>query len=417
MSEIENNQILEENICEIIKSKPNRISFSRLSDKSYKYIKIKIVKIKKEGNDVYSFEKYTEKQVFHSIVKQDDLFDLILEEMSYFKQINADSIEYSFDMRITKKGKILFSKRKNDMSKVKKEDNNKLENINICTENLVANTHNHKKKYILDEGMYIPAFIDLGIFTKDGKIVNSKYDKFKQINRFIEIIDDGIKKLDSTGYIKESKQIKILDFGCGKSYLTFILYYYLTTIKKLDAYIIGLDLKKDVIEHCNEIANKYKYENLRFEVGDISNYKYTDNIDIVITLHACDTATDYALFNAIKWNAKMIFSVPCCQHEINSTIKSEEFGILTKYGIVKERVSSLFTDSIRASLLEVMGYKTQILEFVDISHSPKNMLIRAFKTNVNNEKRKKSLKEVEDLRKYFSFEQTLYTLLKKENMM
>ena len=402
MNNMENNQELLAYCDEIAQAEPIRITFSRLSDKTYKYKTTKVVQKKLDGKTVYSVERYTEKQVFHTIVWSDELVENILEELNYYNQIDAESSYFNFNLRITKKKKILFSKKK------------KSSNTVGCLNDEQITSHNRKKKYILEEGMYIPAFIDLGIFTKEGKIVNSKYDKFKQINRFVEIIDDGISKLEQSGYLKDRKVLKILDFGCGKSYLTFVLYYYLTVVKSLDVEIIGLDLKEDVINSCNEIAKKYGYKNLAFEIGDISNYKYNNSIDIVITLHACDTATDYALFNAINWNAKMIFSVPCCQHEVNSSIRTDDLEILTKFGLIKERVASLMTDSIRASLLEYMGYKTQVLEFVDISHSPKNILIRAYKTNISKEKREKSLEEITKLKKIFNFEQTLYNLLKSD---
>lgn len=292
-------------------------------------------------------------------------------------------------MKISKKGKIFLGK--------KKGSNEKLAN----------KSHNREKNYILKEGMIIEPLIDLGVFTREGKVVNSKYDKYKQINRFVEIIDDEIKKNDY-------KELTILDFGCGKSYLTFVLYYYFVEIKKINVKMIGLDLKEDVIKKCNDIAKRYKYDNLHFELGDINGFKYNNKVDMVITLHACDTATDYALYNAIKWNSKMIFSVPCCQHEFNKQMKSDEFSILTKYGIIQERMAALMTDSVRANLLEAMGYKTQLLEFIDIAHSPKNILIRASKSKISLDKKKEALDEINRLNKEFNFSPTLYKLLEND---
>ena len=379
-------------ITDMVSENIVKVVISNKMKSDIQYNKIVFLLKEKKGKEYYQIEKYTDKQVFHENIDKGDLEESLLEAIeSKYKQVNAWSETITFDMKISKKGKVFLGKKNSDNKKVANK------------------SHNKEKNYILKEGMIIEPLIDLGVFTKEGKVVNSKYDKYKQINRFIEIIDDEIKK-------NNQKELTILDFGCGKSYLTFVLYYYFVEIKKINVKMIGLDLKEDVIKKCNDIAKRYNYENLHFEIGDINGFKYNNKVDMVITLHACDTATDYALYNAVKWNAKMIFSVPCCQHELNSQMKTEELSILTRYGIVQERVAALMTDSIRANLLETLGYKTQLLEFIDIAHSPKNILIRASKSNISKEKKEKSLLEVEALMNQFNFKPTLYNLLRKDNL-
>lgn len=379
-------------IDEMLNEELFKIVISNKANKDLKYNKIVISLKSSPKNTYYQIEKFTDKQVFHENIEVDFLSDKLIEIIyENYKQVAAWSLNNTYDLKISKKGKVFLNKRKSDNS------------------NLIKKGHNKEKNYILKEGMIIEPLIDLGVFTKEGKVINSKYDKYKQINRFIEIIDDEIKKNDY-------KDLTILDFGCGKSYLTFVLYYYFVKIKNINVKMIGLDLKEDVIKKCNEIAKRYNYENLHFELGDINGFKYTNKVDMVITLHACDTATDYALYNAVKWNSKMIFSVPCCQHELNSQMKSDSLSILTKYGIVQERVAALMTDSIRANLLECAGYKTQLLEFIDIAHSPKNILIRASKSNINKDKKEKSLTEVHNLINTFNFKPTLFNLLKNDNL-
>ena len=382
---------LKKNIDIIAENKIIKVVISNKVNSSVEYNKITFMLKEKNSKEYYQIEKFTDKQVFHENIEVYELRNKLLKfTEGKYKQVSAWSSECTFDMKISKKGKIHLSKKSSDNSKLQKKNHNKVKN------------------YILKEGMIIQPLIDLGVFTKEGKVVNSKYDKYKQINRFVEIIDDEIKKRDY-------KELTILDFGCGKSYLTFVLYYYFVEIKKINVKMIGLDLKKDVINKCNDIAKKYKYDNLHFELGDINGYKYNNKVNMVITLHACDTATDYALYNAVNWNADMIFSVPCCQHEFNAQMKTEDFSILTRYGIIQERVAALMTDAVRANLLECAGYKTQLLEFIDIAHSPKNILIRASKGKVSKEKKSKALKEVNNLIKEYNLNPTLYNLFKNDN--
>ena len=337
-------------------------------------------------------EQYTEKQVFHENLPEGKVQDYLMENMSgAFRQCGAWDGTFEHTVRISKKGKVTGMKKRTAQTEAPKAK----------TEN------NRKKNYLLEEGTVIPPLVDMGIFTAEGKVVRSMYDKYRQINRFVELIDDEIDALP------KDQTIRIIDFGCGKSYLTFILYYYLVELKKRDVEITGLDLKADVIAHCNKAAEKYGYDKLHFQVGDIGGYETAEQIDMVISLHACDTATDYALYHAIRWKAKLIFSVPCCQHELNGQMKSENLSILTRYGIVKERTAALMTDAIRANLLTESGYRTQLLEFVDLSHTPKNLLIRAVRAVIPGSAKKQARAEIDAIEQEFGLEPTLDRLLKQ----
>ncbi len=339
----------------------------------------------------YQLEQLTQTQAFHREVSPEE-FASALEELLHlgFRQIDAWSRDTAFSLKISKKGKVSLLKRK-EVSSQEEE-------------------HNRKKQYLIEEGTAIAPLVDLGIFTKEGKVVQSMYHKFRQINRFTELIRDGMNEF-------EKDSIRILDFGCGKSYLTFILYHYLVNQRGMDAEIIGLDLKTEVIANCNRLAKDYGYHNLRFEAGDVSGYRAEQPPDMVITLHACDTATDHALFHAIRWGCKLVYSVPCCQHELNSQIQGGELSLLTRYGLIQERFSALATDALRGALLEACGYQVQMLEFVDFSHSPKNLLIRAVKKQTSKEKRQKALLEAKALMHQFSVEPTLYKLLIQEGIL
>lgn len=340
----------------------------------------------------YQLSQYTEKQVFHKNLSYEQ-FQAICEQelITQYRQFDFWTADREFHLLKSKKGKLTLNSRSltADAAKAVK----------------TKETHNRQKNYLLAEGTVIAPLVDMGIFTAEGKVVASMYDKYRQINRLIEIIDDAAKEFDG-------ETIHILDFGCGKSYLTFIVYYYFTEIRKLPVEIVGLDLKADVIEKCNAAAKKYGYDKLHFEIGDVNGYKAPFDVDMVLTLHACDTATDYALYNAVCWNAKMIFSVPCCQHELNAQMQAEKLTLFTRYGIIKERFAALTTDAIRGNLLTYCGYKTQLLEFIDFAHTPKNILIRAVKGKVvPNGVKEKALREVEAAMEEFHLNPTLYRLL------
>lgn len=332
-------QIFENEIIKGVVSNP-------LSSAAFRRINISAKEI--GGVRCFQAVKLTDKQSFSENLSKAELLSALIDLKNDYRQFDFWSERKHYTVKISKKGK-----------------------SSLIVQNGGAKpgvSHNRQKNYILNEA--IPPLVDLGIFTKDGKIVSSMYDKFRQINRFTEIVRD---------VIGERKKMTVLDFGCGKSYLTFILYHYLVNIRGIDAEIIGLDLKDEVIGNCNLLAQKYGYKKLHFETGDIGKYNYDGRADMVITLHACDTATDFALYNAIKWNCGIILSVPCCQHELNGQLKTDNFEILSRYGIIKERFAALATDAIRGNLLTAAGYSVSLMEFVDMKHSPKNILIRGTK--------------------------------------
>ena len=323
--------------------------------------KISVRPVEIKGSLLFQTSEYVNNKVIHHNRAKDEAIECLIRWMTKdFKQCQIETTENIITVLVSKKGKVTISKKKRPTA--------------LACGDI---SHNRSKNYLLPADRKVDFLVDLGVMTKEGKIVNSKYDKFRQINRFLEFINDILPELDK---LDKNKEITIIDFGCGKSYLTFAMYYFLKILKGYNIRIIGLDLKEDVIEHCNGLAKKYGYDRLNFEKGDIADFTGTDHADMVVTLHACDTATDYALEKAVKWGAKVIMSVPCCQHEINAQIMNEELMPVLKYGILKERLSAIITDAIRAEILESNGYSTQILEFIDMEHTPKNLLIRAVKT-------------------------------------
>lgn len=351
--------------------------------------KIKIRPLLLKGELVFQKTAYKGTQVFHENLSGEELLEELLHEMQgNFRQLAAESLDGSLTVLVSKKGKVTAKYKENQKNAVKMRP---------------ELYHNRVKQYILKEGILVPFLVDLGIQTREGAIVRAKYDKFKQINRYLEFVEDVLPVL------KGEDAIHIIDFGCGKSYLTFALYYYLHELQKLDVMITGLDLKTDVIHNCNRLAQSYGYDRLQFVQGDIKNFTGSDQVDMVVTLHACDTATDYAIEKAVGWGAKVIFTVPCCQHEVNGQIQNKLLYPVLKYGLLKERLSAILTDAIRANLLEEAGYDTQVLEFIEMEHTPKNILIRAVRRQ---EKREDS--GISELTAALGVETTLQKLFRKD---
>ena len=330
------------------------ISQPRQKSNELKRIKLKPVEIK--GQYMIQLENQLERILKHENIPLDQVATKLEDIFNDFRQMHAQFSDETVQIQLSKKNKVFW----------KSDKKEKATPINL--------SHNRKKQYLLDADTPHPFLIRLGVQTEDGKVKKQKYDKFKQINRFLEFIEDSLK------HLPKDRTIRILDFGSGKSYLTFALYHYLKIEKGLDIFVTGLDLKKEVIEECNRIADDLHYDKLEFLVGDINDYNDEQAIDMVVTLHACDVATDMALARAVRWGAKVILSVPCCQHELNRQLKCPQLDMMLDYGIIRERFASLATDSIRAQILELVGYEAQLLEFIDLENTPKNILIRAYLT-------------------------------------
>lgn len=356
------------------------LSNSRHPEQTQK-VKIRPVLIREEL--LFQETAYRGTQAFHENFTAEQLTDRICTALQeQFRQGEFSAKTLQATVLVSKKGKLTL-KVKNSGKAPRTAASEE--------EELQALAHNRTKHYILEEGKPVDFLVGLGVQTPDGRVTRARFDKFRQINRYLEFIEDVIDELP------KDRTIRIIDFGCGKSYLTFAMYYYLHELQHRDIQVTGLDLKTDVIQHCNELAEKLGYDRLKFERGDISTYEGTDVADMVVTLHACDLATDYALDKAVKWGARVILAVPCCQHELNRQIKCDPLKPVLKYGIIKERVAALLTDALRANLLEQQGYETQILEFIDMEHTPKNLLIRAVKKNGMRPKKSADIGTVEEL--------------------
>lgn len=352
--------------------------------------KVKIHPVMLRGELAFQAEEQRGTQAFHRNMDRGRAVAYVTEMLDgIMRQMELSSASGTVHALVSKKGKVTV--------KVKR----KMAAAAPAAPAVLA--HNRKKRYVLEEGRPVPFLVDLGVMTKEGQVVRSRYDKFRQINRFLEFIEDILPRLD------RNRENVIIDFGCGKSYLTFAMYYYLKELKGYSVRIIGLDLKKDVIARCNLLAERYGFDHLRFYPGDIASYEGVDRVDMVVTLHACDTATDYALYKAVKWGAKVILSVPCRQHELNGQMKNELLAPLFSYGIIKERTAALFTDAIRAQILEGQGYRTQLLEFIDMEHTPKNILIRA----VRQGEKKDNGEELKAVLDFLHGDLTLYRLFQE----
>jgi len=336
-----------------------KMIFSDKRKKSQECQKTAIRPVRIGGQLLYQVEYTFEKKVTHENLPAEDAvkksLDLITED---FKQINIFLDGEDIQVLAAKPATPKVSRR----GGTKKQG---------------SLDHNQKKNYIIPDGQPVDFLVRLGVMDKDGRVFKKHYGKFRQINRYLEIVEDVFPYLPEEG--PDGRPLKIIDFGCGKAYLTFAIYYYLKVLKNRNVEIIGLDLKTDVIDFCNKVARDLKYHELKFLMGDIADYT-SDHADMVVTLHACDTATDYALINAVSWNTRVILSVPCCQHELFSQIKSDVHQPMLKHGILKDRLTEYLTDGLRGLKLEACGYDVAMIEFTSLEHTARNIMIKAVKS-------------------------------------
>lgn len=361
--------------------------FSKSENKTEQPSKIKIRKILLKNTEHYQIEEFRENKTFHKNILPDNFLPYLVIFFVHFKTAECSAKEKTLRFLKNKKGLWNLKQTPKPLSKIKSES--------------ASSLHDNTKNYVLPISPPPQFLKELNFFTAQGSIINSKYGKFRQINKYLEFIESVLPALTAGS---TAKKLNIIDFGCGKAYLSFALYYYLTEIKKIPAEICGLDLKKDVIDFCNELSRKCNFSGLSFKTGDINSFEFRTEPDMVISLHACDTATDFALAKAIQNNAKVIFAVPCCQHELNAQIRKNAEKITAKnnpvfpmfdYGIVTEKFASLLTDTVRSKILEKHGYKVNVEEFIDTEHTPKNILIKAVKTALPAEKMQEKIKTAE----------------------
>jgi len=356
------------------------------TEKTYQKVDIKPVLLKEQL--MYHISYYYETKVTHENVDPKGILEVLESLMGmYFKQMMLYSVEADYQILFNKKGKGTM---------LKKPPSRLKSNL----------THNREKQYILKEGDVHDFLVELGVTDETGKVYKKKYDKFRQLNKYLEFVEDAVKVMDG------NRVIRILDFGCGKAYLTFALYYYLVVQRQFKVEIIGLDLKADVIAFCNEVATRLNYTGLKFELGDIKDYQYEGNVDMVVSLHACDTATDEAIGKACSWDAKIIFAVPCCQHELFNQIEHPDLEPMLRFGVVKDKFATLVTDTLRMMALEAVGYDVQMLEFIDMEHTPKNILIRAYKREKTEEQLAESKEKYRAYKNLFSVNPRIDAVLK-----